>query len=361
VRFGRLIGSLRRLVELGDDASDKLGGEWILDRSYVASFVGRTLARAREIVFDSAVLTGDESAELYARLDAVRGSLDRLMAARQAGSGEGPTVVPPGSAADEETTGGAHLEEPEYRLLHAAIRRLALTADPTPGPASSPTGPRLAEVVQEAHERALRSFEGLHFRSWGRRAGRPLVGSGLPGPVRVVDVGGGTAPPGEGEWRSTLSWRRIRSSPLRALLEPPPGTSEAGLAPSRGPQSATLAIITEEHATVDVAWTGGGLLVDACLGEHAAANFVYCTLRGDPPGSPESLRIAVTREGFRFFDLGKGLTVRLQGRDDEETRRTLGRLGGALGALLQGPVDGSGRPASRARGQPEAAASFNGK
>ena len=40
VRFGRLIESLRRLVELGDDASDKLGGEWILDRSYVASFVG---------------------------------------------------------------------------------------------------------------------------------------------------------------------------------------------------------------------------------------------------------------------------------------------------------------------------------
>ena len=79
------------------------------------------------------MLAGDQSAELHARLDAVRSSLDRLMTAWRPGVGKGPAAVSPESGADGETTGGAHLAEPEYRLLRAAIQRLALTAAATPG------------------------------------------------------------------------------------------------------------------------------------------------------------------------------------------------------------------------------------
>jgi hypothetical protein len=342
VRFGRLVGSLRRLVELGDDASDKLGGEWILDRSYVASFVGRTLDRAREIVFDSAVLTGDQSAELHARLDAVRSSLGRLMTAWRPGVGKGP-------AADGETTGGAHPVEPEYRLLHAAIQRLALTADATPA-AGSATAPRLAVVVREAHERALRSFEDLHFRSWGRRAGLSLVGSGFPGPIRVVDSGGGVVGANR-PWSSSVGWERVGSEPLRALLGPLALSDRGHSSSPPAPGPAALAILREGRSTVAVNWPTGTLLIDARLEDHAAANFVYCALRGEPTGCAEGLESALAESGFRRLELGPGLTGWMTGRTPDDTRDALGQMGRSLEALLLDPPGASRtpRPFSRTR------------
>ena len=368
VRFGRLIGSLLRLVELSDDASDKLGGEWILDRSYVASFVGRTLDRAREIVFDSAVLTGDHSAELHARLDGVRADLDRLMSTRPPRGDEGATAVPPESG--ENGAEREHVEEPEYQALRAAIRRLALTADPAPGSESSPTVPRLAEVVQEAHERALRSFEGLHFRSWGRRAGSTLVGSGFPAPVRVVDSGGGVAP-AHRAWGSSVGWERVTSAPLRALLGPLV-TSDRRRRSSASPEpgSFALAVLGAGRSTVALNWPTGALLVDARLEDHAVANFVYCALRTEPAsgrrtrsrhgdrvlgrGKPvrraEGLERVLAQSGFRRLDLGVGTTGWMSGQTPDDTRDVLGRMGRSLETLLLDPPSASRvprRPLSR--------------
>ena len=322
VRFGRLIGSLCRLVELGDDASDKLGGDWILDRSYVASFVQRTLDCAREVVFDSAVLSGEESAGLLARLDAVRGALARLMAR-----------TPPGPAVDREAIGGERVEEPEYRLLRAVIARLTVPSSATLPPRQPAAVADLAEVLQDAHERALRSFEGLHFRSWGRRAGCALVESGFPGPLRVVESGAGVSPAPDREWRSRVGWRQVDSRPLRALLEPL-ASSRPGrdLSP---PSSTALAILAEEWSTLAVAWPAGALVIHARLEEHAAANSIYCALRGDPPGSAQPLAAALTQSGFRLLALGPGLTGWVAGGDEVGTRTALGRIGPSLEGLLR--------------------------
>jgi hypothetical protein len=321
VRFGRLVRSLRRLVELGDDASDKLAGEWILDRSYVASFVQRTLERAREVVFDAAVLSGEESAGLLTRLDAVRGALARLMA------------TPPRVATKGEADAEADLEEPEYRLLRAAIARLTLPSSPAPAPGEPLTAAGLAGVLEDAHERALRSFEGLHTASWGRRAGRALVESGFPGPVRVLDAGAGISPAPDRRWRSRVTWSQIDSQPLRAILDP-----LASARPERVPPSPrALAILAEERSTLAVAWPAGSLVVHAHLEEHAAANSVYCALRGTPAGSTQPLERALAESGFRLLDLGPGPTGWVAGRDAPGTRTALGRIGRSLEGLLRTP------------------------
>ncbi len=320
VRFRRLIEGLCRIIELGDDASDKLGGDWILDRSYVASFVQRTLDRARQVVFDSAVLTGDASPELGAGLDAVRSDLARL------------TTAPPPSVGGGEAAGGG-LEEPEYRLLRAAIGRLAPPSSATLATGGSATAPSLAEVLQEAHERALRSFDSLHFRSWGRRAGCVVLESGFPGSLRVVEAGGGMSRAPDREWRSRVRWSQVRSRPLRALLEPltPLGQGQT-LAP---PSPTALAILAEERSTLTVGWPEGALVIDARLEEHATANFVYCALRGESPGSAGALAGALTESGFHLQELGPGLTGWMGGGDATATRTALGRMGGSLEELLR--------------------------
>jgi hypothetical protein len=303
VRFGRLTASLRALVELGDDARDKLGGEWILDRSYVATLVQQSLARAREIVFDSTVLGGPDRVDLFSRLDAVHGRLDRLLAGRAEGAAVEPGLLPADSP-----------EEPEYSLLRAALGILDLTSRPP-----SPGVPHLAEVVAEAHEGALLSFRDLHEESWGRRAGRPLGGTGFPGPLRAVG--------------------RDRSRPLQALLAPLVAVGTGGAAP---PHLAALAVLDEESCLLSVQWRTGTLLVDARCGEHPPANGVYCVFRGDAPGDTASLEEAFGEARLRRLELGPGWTGWRAGQDQAETHDALGGLGRSLGALLR-----EGAPSSR--------------
>jgi pyruvate,water dikinase len=98
LRFRRLTDDLWDLVELCDDATRKLGGQWVLDRRYVASFGQKALELGREIVFDSGVLAGGDSSELYANLDSVRGGLDGLLTRGALGDSWAPLVVPLGHA-----------------------------------------------------------------------------------------------------------------------------------------------------------------------------------------------------------------------------------------------------------------------
>ena len=179
----------------------------------MASFVERTLDRAREIVFDSAVLTGDPSAELHARLDAVRGGLARLMTAD---AGLGTARPRSGEATGGAPPGGAGVPTSARRDPAPGAHRRART----PGSARAPTAPRLAEVVQEAHERALRSFEDLHFRSWGRRAGMSPGGVGFPGPGPSRRLGRGRGPAPTASGAPGWAGSRVGSRPLRALLGP---------------------------------------------------------------------------------------------------------------------------------------------
>jgi hypothetical protein len=214
-------------------------------------------------------------------------------------------------------------------------------------------------VVADAHEEALRSFAGVRYHSWGRRAGRPLQGAPFRGSIRLVDAGGGTSPSSE-EWGAGgVEWSHVRSAPLLALLGTGNGPRESEpLMPERSPRA--LAIVSEEQATVDICWPGRRLLVDACLAEDGEANLVYVALRGEPPPSSIALEDATASHGFRVVPLAPGLTAWLAGRSSSETRRALGRVGTTLAVL--GGEDAraaGGRPGPEARETP--VETFNGR
>jgi phosphohistidine swiveling domain-containing protein len=244
--------------------------------------------------------------------------------------------------------------EPEYGLLREVIRRVApppgvgVGDEAHPDPVASP----LDEVLRAAHERALASFGALHVGPWGRRAGMVVRGTPFPGSLRVVDVGAGTSPAGDHAWRSRLTWERIRSRPLLALLEPlSPADPETASWPGRPPPTA-LAVLSEERATLHVEWRGGAALVEASLGEDPTANTVYCALRGTPVGEEQRLRRSVVESGFRLLDLGPGLTGWMRSRDLDETRRVLRRVGRSLGTLLTEPARAREHP-DHGRGRDE--------
>jgi hypothetical protein len=349
VRFRRLTASLRELVALCDDATEKLEGEWILDRSYAAALGQRALELGRSIVFDSHVLSGEDSGRLFASLDTVRVRVEERLAGERATDSEPRDAT---ARADDR-------EEPEYRLLREVLERVSLGAAPGDVGSSPPPAEGLGRVVAEAHEEALRSFEALRPGTWGRRTGRPLRGAGFPGSVRVVDAGGGAAPPGTGGWRPDLEWAAVRSAPLRALLEPLAGSSpRESLRPERRPDA--LAVLTGESATFDVRWPRGSLFLDACLGDHAEANVVYVALRGGLPAGTPVLEDVVASEGFRLVSLAPGLTAWIAGHGPEETRRALGRLGEALPALVSEP-GGPGRRLEGREASATAVGAFDGR
>jgi hypothetical protein len=94
-------------------------------------------------------------------------------------------------------------------------------------------------------------------------------------------------------------------------------------------------MVGEGRSTVAVEWPTGALLVDARLDDHAAANFVYCALRGEPPGRSHELESTVVESGFYQLELGPGLTCWMAAGTRGDTRDALGRMGRSLEALLR--------------------------
>jgi phosphohistidine swiveling domain-containing protein len=238
--------------------------------------------------------------------------------------------------------------EAEPRLLASVMRVLGGTAGHADGLQSQRNEPAgLQEVLQHAHAEALRSFRPAHYGSWGIRAGTPLIGSGWPGSLRVVDAGRGADWTDAGGWWPRLHTRQLRCTALRALLERlryDPGPSATS-----GPvEVATLAILSEDTATLHVTWPGGSAVVDATLGDLPASNAVYCGLAVSGPAPSLDALQAV---GFRPVWLGPVVTVWLWGRSFEETRRGLEVLGSKLARLVSSDDEVGSEHSSRTASQ----------
>jgi phosphohistidine swiveling domain-containing protein len=118
LRYRNLVGNIRRLCELSDEAQGKLFGGWVMDRRYLASFVQGSLELGEEIFFDASVLAPGHRLR-YSALDALRTRLSTLLSGRVSTSA--PVLVTPLEEADrvdEDLVGVGP------RLLAEAARRL---------------------------------------------------------------------------------------------------------------------------------------------------------------------------------------------------------------------------------------------
>jgi phosphohistidine swiveling domain-containing protein len=227
-----------------------------------------------------------------------------------------------------EPTGGT--DDAELRLLASLMQEMGRAGRQEEvgrdhgGPAT------LFDLVQEAHSAALRSFESIAEGGWGTRTGTPLVETGWPGTLRIVDVGGGTDRTGRGVWPGGLDAQRLRCLPLLVFLEPfGRGRNDRG---RRADERASgLAMVAEDSLTLHVQWPGGSMVMDARLSEYPGSNTIYCAF--GPGGRVVSTGVLASL-GFRRVELGPDRATWLLGREYEETRRGLHGLARELARLL---------------------------
>jgi hypothetical protein len=70
IRFRRFLENMREILNLIEDAGDKLREEYIYDRHYVLSLVDTILEEASMLTFNSSVLSPAAGKKIYAQLDA---------------------------------------------------------------------------------------------------------------------------------------------------------------------------------------------------------------------------------------------------------------------------------------------------
>lgn len=93
-RFGQLLRGAEALSALREDAAEKQGGGFILDRQYVISLAEQVAELAEGVVFDLNVLTSRAHLSLYERADQLRNDLRGIFAKERHGGAEDPGRIP---------------------------------------------------------------------------------------------------------------------------------------------------------------------------------------------------------------------------------------------------------------------------
>jgi len=104
-RFHQLLSSYGSLLSLAEDAAEKQGGGFILDRQYAVALVEKVAELAESVAFDLNVLTSQRNLPFYEQVERLRDELRSLLAETGAdtrarpGEAAAPTIPPAALAA----------------------------------------------------------------------------------------------------------------------------------------------------------------------------------------------------------------------------------------------------------------------
>ncbi len=110
IRFKKFLENARGLLDLFDDGSEKVLGEYIFDRHYVVSLIDSVVERLGMMVYDACVLVPKSGEGLYAAYDEHKFTAGNLINAN--GSGKSGSIA-------LDTSGSL---EPEYQLLSDVLQ-----------------------------------------------------------------------------------------------------------------------------------------------------------------------------------------------------------------------------------------------
>jgi hypothetical protein len=279
-RLGRLLEDARALLELMDDAGEKRGGDFILDRQYVVSLVDRTVDRLGSLTFNAYVLCSTE--DLFSRHDALRNQAADLQkrivdANGEDQAGEPFEYVVLGEYLDWMTSGDGSVRDFVGRIIDLVFSHLGsdLSSDP------------------------LSRLPSLEI-------------AGTRGRIHVLDLGGGL----EESADASLSTGEVRCRPLRIVL----------LGASRdepGSSRTWVASVSEDRLSLRGPRDDPRVFVEARLQGDSSLVLLYCrTADGEPPMD--------VPPGFRQESTSGGLVAWRQREHDGDVETSLSDLGRSI-------------------------------
>ena len=144
-RFRQLLRSYGSFLSLLEDAAEKQGGGFILDRQYVISLAEQVAEIADGVAFDLNVLTSQRNLPFYDQVERLRGKLQNLLAEEGAESRAGrieatvPTVPPAALAAALERSPVLYRERGQVACRGVAAGPV-FNLGSGPGPEETPEG-----------------------------------------------------------------------------------------------------------------------------------------------------------------------------------------------------------------------------
>lgn len=295
-RFRQLLGTRGAFLALIDDAAEKQGGSFILDRQYVIALTERVAELTDAALYDLDVITSRENPAFHEVAERLRADLRGVIAPRSVGRRERESEPP----APHDRTDRPASEEEEYRLLRSVRESafpLTLARDPIE------LSPADCRTLHDLVHLAL----GLAGDALGDLLTNPRVPSGVL--VRFEDAPGvearalfltGSSPAGS---NGSIALSDLPSRPLRAFLD--------GLFTREGsgrPVCTLQAAATDEHCLAVTALQRGFDMLDATVSDAPGANTVYCRFAPLGESDPEAARGALASEALARLGFSVSVT-----------------------------------------------------
>jgi hypothetical protein len=324
-RFRHLLRQYGQMIRLCEDAAEKQGGEYILDKQYIVALSDRAFETTEGILYDLNVLTDQAFTERYPFIEALHERTMALIAS-------GPALHP---STPEET------EESEYQLLREVREALFRSDNSDALQDKGSAAPTLSSILQSAQEAAGDSLAKLAGSLESPRSATTVhSASFLPMPTTAVNLMNCLS--ASNDPLRTCDAVSVNSFPLGEFLSSfsrPEFWNDFSRNLTASESARLAAIALEDSISVTIFHREGFILVDAYVSCVPDLNYLYCRFSLGPQSGGDSLPFSIlaaeifARLGFSVARTSRGVSgwSALQPRMETTSKlRAIGRMAAYL-------------------------------
>jgi len=300
IRFRKFLENMRAVIDLIEDAKNKLREEYIFDRHYVLSLVDGVLEEVSMLAFNASVLAPAAGKEIYRQVDAYKKFAQEEFLERRSVYWEKFFV--PSSSRDAD---------PEIQLLSAVLNWFA-----GPLPQDQPS---VMDFIRYVTDRVLRNCRKVELiKKAGASVGNVKLGE--LSSLKLVDVGGISSPDSE----LSVSHRDINCRPFGLLfigsLE---GTASGGIYREESGMDRWM-LFDEESISLRLSGENVKIHLEATLYGNVASDFIFLYSQNPIPLGSDILR------GFWVEKTGQGTIAWIYDVSTDRLEKQLIQLGSML-------------------------------
>jgi hypothetical protein len=260
IRFRKLLGNTRAILDLAADGSEKLHGEYIFDVRFVTALVEQVVERMGMIDFDACVLSTEVGAGLYALYDEHR----EIVRCR---------FLTPESRSGLVVLNDEPQEEPEYRLLRDALSWMTGSAEPNSRTVSA--------FLKTVFDTTIKGLDKERKTNIASLYPLRLKTTGMENLIGFVDVRRGLL----SEKGRRLSAHDLNCRPLGLMLAEVDRRRLVGDGTSKKTEVKWLAAMNDEHLSLRSTETRGRVRLETTVSGYKSTDYIFLFVK--TPTDPE--------------------------------------------------------------------------